>query len=107
MRYRRLGRSGLKVSELSLGAWVTYGSQVGEQGALQCMSAAYEAGVNFFDNAEAYGHGQPEITMGNVLQRVGWRRESLGISTKIFWAGDGPNDKRCAHNHIPEGVPAS
>ena len=107
MRYRRLGRSGLKVSELSLGAWVTYGSQVDEKGAFDCMSAAYEAGVNFFDNAEAYGHGQAEITMGNVLQRAGWRRESLVISTKIFWGGDGPNDKGLSHKHVIEGVHAA
>jgi voltage-dependent potassium channel beta subunit len=107
MRYRRLGRSGLKVSELSLGAWVTYGSQVDEQGALECMSAAYDAGVNFFDNAEAYGGGRAEITMGNVLQRVGWKRESLVLSTKIFWGGDGPNDRGLSHKHIIEGVHAA
>jgi voltage-dependent potassium channel beta subunit len=107
MRYRRLGRSGLKVSELSLGAWVTYGSQVDEKGAFDCMSAAYDAGVNFFDNAEAYGHGRAEITMGNVLQKAGWRRESLVISTKIFWGGDGPNDKGLSHKHVIEGVHAA
>ncbi|HEV3191206.1 MAG TPA: aldo/keto reductase [Polyangiaceae bacterium] len=107
MRYRRLGRSGLKVSELSLGAWVTYGSQVDEQGALECMSAAHDAGVNFFDNAEAYGGGRAEITIGNVLQRVGWRRESLVLSTKIFWGGDGPNDRGLSHKHIIEGVHAA
>jgi len=86
---------------------VTYGSQVDEQGALECMSAAYEAGVNFFDNAEAYGGGRAEITMGNVLQRVGWRRESLVLSTKIFWGGDGPNDRGLNHKHIIEGVHAA
>ena len=107
MRYRRLGRSGLKVSELSLGAWVTYGSQVDEQGALECMSAAHDAGVNFFDNAEAYGGGRAEITIGNVLQRVGWRRESLVLSTKIFWGGDGPNDRGLSHKHIIEGMHAA
>jgi voltage-dependent potassium channel beta subunit len=107
MRYRQLGRSGLKVSELSLGAWVTYGSQVDEKAAFDCMSAAYEAGVNFFDNAEAYGHGRAEITMGNVLQKAGWRRESLVISTKIFWGGDGPNDKGLSHKHVIEGVHAA
>jgi voltage-dependent potassium channel beta subunit len=107
MRYRRLGRSGLKLSELSLGAWVTYGSQVGEQTAFECMIAAYEGGVNFFDNAEAYGGGKAEITMGNVIQRAGWRRESLVVSTKIFWGGDGPNDKGLSHKHIVEGLHAS
>jgi voltage-dependent potassium channel beta subunit len=104
MRYRRLGRSGLKVSELSLGAWVTYGAQVGDETALECMTAAYEAGVNFFDNAEAYGAGRAEDTMGRVLRRVGWRRESFVVSTKIFWGGEGPNDKGLSHKHVIEGL---
>jgi voltage-dependent potassium channel beta subunit len=104
MRYRRLGRTGLKLSELSLGAWITYGSQVGEQAAFECMTAAYDAGVNFFDNAEAYGGGKAEITMGNVIQRAGWRRESIVVSTKIFWGGDGPNDKGLSHKHVVEGL---
>ena len=77
MQYRRLGKSGLKVSALSLGAWITYGGQVGEQVADECMTAAYEAGVNFFDNAEIYANGNAEIVMGNVLKRKGWRREGL------------------------------
>ncbi|HYN88990.1 MAG TPA: aldo/keto reductase, partial [Ardenticatenaceae bacterium] len=75
MNYRRLGRAGLKVSELSLGAWVTYGGQVGEDTARQCMQAAYDAGVNFFDNAEAYAGGNAVIVMGNVIKEMGWRRE--------------------------------
>jgi voltage-dependent potassium channel beta subunit len=104
MRYRRLGRSGLKLSELSLGAWVTYGAQVGDETALECMTAAYEAGVNFFDNAEAYGAGRAEETMGRVLRRVGWRRESFVVSTKIFWGGEGPNDKGLSHKHVIEGL---
>ncbi|MDP9002192.1 MAG: aldo/keto reductase [Myxococcota bacterium] len=104
MRYRRLGRSGLKVSELSLGAWVTFGAQVGEDTARECMTAAYDAGVNFFDNAEAYGSGQAEIVMGNVIQKNGWRRETLVVSTKIFWGGDGPNEQGLSHKHIIEGV---
>ncbi len=104
MNYRRLGRSGLQVSELSLGAWVTYGGQVGEDVARACMKAAYDAGVNFFDNAEAYANGNAEIVMGNVVKKAGWRRESLVISTKIFWGGQGPNDKGLSHKHIIEGV---
>ena len=74
MEYRRLGRAGLKVSALSLGAWVTYGGQVGEEIAQACMTAAIEHGVNFFDNAEGYAGGQAEIVMGNVIQKAGWRR---------------------------------
>jgi voltage-dependent potassium channel beta subunit len=107
MHYRRLGRSGLKVSELSLGAWVTYGSQVGEEIALECMTAAYDAGVNFFDNAEAYANGQAETTMGNVIKSAGFRRESIVVSTKIFWGGSGPNDKGLSHKHVIEGVHAA
>ena len=72
MNFRRLGTAGLKLSELSLGAWVTYGGQVGEDLALKCMGAAYDAGVNFFDNAEAYAGGNAEIVMGNVLKKMGW-----------------------------------
>ena len=104
MRYRQLGRSGLKVSELSLGAWVTFGSQVGDDVTFECMSAAYDAGVNFFDNAEAYGNGKAEVAMGNALRRAGWRRESIVVSTKIFWGGDGPNDCGLCHKHVIEGV---
>lgn len=104
MEYRRLGRAGIKVSALSLGAWVTYGGQVGQQAADACMIAAYEAGVNFFDNAEGYASGQAEIVMGNTIKSQGWRRESLVISTKIFFGGQGPNDQGLSHKHIIEGV---
>lgn len=104
MKYRHLGKAGIKLSELSLGAWVTYGGQVGEEVADQCMHAAYEAGVNFFDNAEAYANGNAEIVMGNVIKKAGWRREDLVISTKIFWGGEGPNDRGLSHKHIIEGV---
>lgn len=102
MNYRRLGNSGLKLSELSLGAWVTYGGQVGEEAALKCMAAAYDAGVNFFDNAEAYAAGNAEIVMGNVFKRMGWRRESFVVSSKVFWGGEGPNDQGLSHKHIYE-----
>lgn len=104
MNYRHLGKAGIKLSELSLGAWVTYGGQVGEENAYDCMTAAYEAGVNFFDNAEAYAGGNAEIVMGNVLRRTGWKRESYVISTKIFWGGKGPNDTGLNYKHIVEGV---
>ncbi|MEJ2708514.1 MAG: aldo/keto reductase [Anaerolineales bacterium] len=107
MEYRFLGSSGLKLSALSLGAWVTYGEQVGEDAAYQCMKAAYEAGVNFFDNAEAYASGQAEVVMGNVIKRMGWKRSDLVVSTKIFWGGDGPNDRGLSYKHILEGTNAS
>lgn len=107
MEYRNLGTSGLKISALSLGAWVTYGGQVGEEVAFECMTAAYEAGVNFFDNAEAYAGGQAEVVMGNVIKRTGWKRSDLVISTKIFWGGDGPNDTGLSRKHLIEGTNAS
>jgi voltage-dependent potassium channel beta subunit len=102
MNYRRLGSSGLKVSELSLGAWVTYGGQVGEEVATECMSAAYDVGVNFLDNAEAYAHGNAETVMGNVIKKLGWPRESLVISSKVFWGGERPNSSGLSRKHVYE-----
>lgn len=94
MNYRHLGRSGLKVSELSFGSWVTFGNQIGEDLVYECMAAAYGAGVNFFDNAEVYASGQSETVMGNVLKKLAWRRGSYLVSTKFFWGlHDGPNEK--------------
>jgi voltage-dependent potassium channel beta subunit len=104
MNYRRLGKSGLKLSELSFGAWVTFGGQVGADVARECMAAAYDAGVNFFDNAEGYAAGQAEIVMGEAIKALGWRRESVVVSTKIFWGGEGPNDTGLSHKHVIEGV---
>ncbi len=94
MNYRRLGSAGLKLSELSLGSWVTYGAQVDESKSIALMKSAYDAGVNFFDNAEAYALGQSEIIMGNTLKKLGWRRVSYSISTKFFWGlNEGPNER--------------
>ncbi len=110
MEYRHLGSSGLQLSALSLGAWVTYGEQVGEQIAFDCMQVAYDNGVNFFDNAESYGNGQAEIVMGNVLKRMGWKRQELVLSTKIFWGNDfikGVNSTGLSRKHILEAIDAS
>ena len=104
MEYRHLGKAGVKVSELSLGAWVTYGYQFGVPEAKAIMSAAYDAGVNFFDNAEAYANGEAEIIMGKALKELGWARKDYLISTKIFWGGSGPNDRGLSYKHIIEGV---
>jgi voltage-dependent potassium channel beta subunit len=94
MNYRRLGNSGLKVSELSFGSWVTYGNQLDAGLARECMAAAYDAGVNFFDNAEVYAKGRSETIMGEVLRALGWRRSSYVVSTKFYWGlHDGPNEK--------------
>ena len=92
----------MKVSELSLGAWVTYGGQVGEEGTTKCMSAAYDLGVNFYDNAEAYAHGNAETVMGNVIKKLGWRREDIVVSSKVFWGGKGPNEEGLSRKHIYE-----
>jgi voltage-dependent potassium channel beta subunit len=85
MEYRRLGRSGLKVSVLSFGSWVTFGPQLDDGLAADCLGAAWEAGVNFFDNAEAYSGGESERIMGKAIARLGWPRHSYVVSTKIFW----------------------
>jgi len=104
MEYRQLGKAGVKVSELSLGAWITYGNQFGVKEAKEIMAAAYDAGVNFFDNAELYADGQAEIVMGKALKELGWARKDYLVSTKIFWGGKGPNDSGLSYKHIIEGV---
>ena len=94
MQYRRLGRSGLKLSALSFGSWVTYGNQMGEDAARECMAAAHDAGVNFFDNAEVYEKGKSETLMGASLKKLGWRRSSYVVSTKFYWGlNEGPNER--------------
>ena len=107
MEYRFLGRSGLKVSALSFGSWVTFGKQIDEDIAYDSMKTAYDAGVNFFDNAEVYAGGQSETMMGNVIQKAGWKRSDLVLSTKIFWGGEGPNDQGLSFKHIKEGTEAA
>jgi len=94
LNYRRLGRCGLQVSELSFGSWVTYGNQLDTRTARECMAAAWDAGVNFFDNAEIYARGEAERIMGTVLKELGWPRSRVVVSTKFYWGlGDGPNEK--------------
>ncbi|MCB1151248.1 aldo/keto reductase [bacterium] len=107
MEYRRLGRSGLKVSALSFGAWVTFDDQLDVDAALACMAAAYERGCNFFDNAEVYANGKAEEIMGAAIAKAGWKRSDLVLSTKIFWGGKGPNDRGLSRKHILEGADAA
>ncbi|MBU8871743.1 MAG: aldo/keto reductase [Gemmatimonadales bacterium] len=107
MEYRFLGSSGLKVSALSFGSWVTFGDQMQVEPAYQCMKTAYDAGVNFFDNAEVYADGESEKIMGEVLRKTGWKRSDLVLSTKIFWGGKGPNDRGLSRKHIFEGTDAA
>jgi voltage-dependent potassium channel beta subunit len=100
MQYRRLGKSGLQVSVLSFGSWVTFGSQVGDDTAEKCMKLAYDNGVNFFDNAEAYASGKSEIVMGNILKKMNWDRSSYIVSTKVFWGGKKPTQMGLSRKHI-------
>ena len=100
MIYNRLGHSGLKVSALSLGSWVTYGRHIDEQSSRACVMAALEHGVNFIDSAEAYASGQAEIVLGRIISDL--RREDLVLSSKVFWGGDGPNDMGLNRKHVTE-----
>src|SRR5512141_1559702 len=97
MEYGHVGRAGIRVSELSFGSWVTFGKQVDVSAAVECMAAAYEAGVNFFDNAEVYSRGKSEEVMGAALKQLGWRRGSYLVSTKFFW---GLNRNVNEHNSL-------
>jgi voltage-dependent potassium channel beta subunit len=106
MHYRRLGHSGLKVSEISLGSWVTFGEQVDQQLATDLIHAAYEAGINFFDNADIYASGQAEMLMGAAIKDL--PREALVLSSKVFWPTmPGPNGRGLSRKHIMESVHAS
>ena len=100
MEYRRLGKSGLKVSEFSFGAWVTFGKQVGVDDASKLIGSAYDAGVNFFDNAEGYEAGQAEEVMGDAIKKLGLSRDTYAVSTKVFFGGPGPLNKGLNRKHI-------
>ncbi|MCU1578982.1 MAG: aldo/keto reductase [Rhodoglobus sp.] len=107
MEYRRLGRSGLKVSELSLGSWVTFGKQVDEKEAMALMSLAYDEGINFFDNAEGYEAGASEALMGAALEKLGWGRDSYAVSSKVFWGGDKPTQRGLSRKHVTDACHAA
>ena len=100
MIYNRLGQSGLRVSALSLGSWVTYGRHIDEQASRACVLAALEHGVNFIDSAEAYASGQAEVVLGSIISEL--RREDLVLSSKVFWGGSGPNDMGLNRKHVTE-----
>lgn len=110
MEYRRLGKSGLQVSVLSLGSWLTFGKQIGDDVAENLMKIAYDKGVNFFDNAEIYAQGQSEIVMGNILKKMGWRRSSYVVASKVFFGYGGfnkPNEVGLSRKHVIEGCHAA
>lgn len=107
MEYKRLGKSGLKVSSLSLGSWLTFGNQISDDIAKELMYTAYDKGVNFFDNAEVYAKGKSEIVMGNILAESGWSRDSYIVSSKVFWGGDKPTQNGLNRKHIFEACHAA
>ncbi|KAK0635929.1 NADP-dependent oxidoreductase domain-containing protein [Bombardia bombarda] len=108
MEYRFLGRSGLQVSAISLGGWLTYGGHVDREGTFACMKAAYDCGVNFFDCAEGYASGESEKVMGEAIKKYGWKRNDLVISTKLYWGGGfgeiKVNNTGLSRKHIIEGM---
>ena len=109
MNYRHLGNAGLQVSELSFGSWVTFHNQVDLDATMKMMEAAYDAGANFFDNAEVYAGGLSEEIMGEALRRLGWRRGSYLVSTKLYWGmHDNPNEKNTLNRkYLLEAVDGS
>lgn len=102
MEYRRLGRSGLQVSALSLGSWLTFGNQIADDVAEQLMVTAYENGVTYFDNAENYALGKSEEVMGRLLKKLGWTRETYVLGSKVFWGGQLPNQLGLSRKHLVE-----
>jgi voltage-dependent potassium channel beta subunit len=102
MQYNKLGSAGIRLSEIGFGSWITFAKQLGIKEVKDMMHAAVDHGVNFFDNAEGYAHGEAETLMGKILQD--FRREDLVVSTKIFWGGNGPNDTGLSRKHLIEGT---
>lgn len=109
MEYRRLGKSGLQVSALSLGSWLTFGNQISDKTADELMGIAYDSGVNFFDNAEGYAEGKSEEVMGKILKAHKWERESFVVSSKVFFGTEnkGPNRVGLSRKHVIEACNAA
>jgi voltage-dependent potassium channel beta subunit len=107
MQYRRLGKAGVQVSAFSFGSWLTFAQQVEDGTAEACMKIAYDHGINFFDNAEAYAQGQSEVVMGHILQKMGWPRDTYLVSSKVFWGGELPNQKGLSRKHVTEACHAA
>lgn len=109
MEYRRLGKSGLQLSELSFGSWITFGNQIGDTTSEELMKMAYDAGINFFDNAEVYANGQSEVVMGNILHKMGWPRDTYTVSSKVFFGAGGklPTQRGLHRKHVTEAAEAA
>ncbi|MEL6675666.1 MAG: aldo/keto reductase [Bacteroidota bacterium] len=107
MEYRSLGKTGLPVSALSFGSWLTFGKQIKDGIAEECMKVAYDGGINFFDNAEIYARGESERVMGNILKKMGWGRDTFIVSSKVFWGGDLPTQKGLSRKHVVDACHAA
>ena len=107
MNYRRLGKTGLKVSELSYGSWVTFSFQIGQKKVNEMLKLAYDNGINFFDNAEAYTSGESEKLMGKGIKDLGWGRDTYIVSSKVFWGGQNPTQNGLSHKHIIDACHAA
>ena len=107
MEYRNLGNSGLKISALSFGSWVTFVNQLNEKEATECMAYAFDQGVNFFDNAEAYASGKSEILMGKIIKKLNWNRDSFIVSSKAFWGGELPTQRGLSKKHLNDACIAA
>lgn len=109
MEYRRLGKSGLQLSAVSLGSWLTFGKQISDKTADQLMGIAYDAGVNFFDNAEVYADGESERVMGKILKSKKWERDTFVVSSKVFFGAErkGPNQRGLSRKHVIEACDAA
>ena len=107
MKYRNLGKSGLKISELSYGSWVTFSFQIDTSKAAEMMRIAYDEGVNFFDNAEAYANGKSEEIMGQALKKLGLPRDTYCLSSKVFWGGELPTQRGLSAKHIHDACNAA
>ena len=107
MEYRRLGQSGLQLSALSYGSWVTFSFQLDDSEAQKMLHAAYDAGVNFFDNAEVYAEGESERIMGRVLRKTGWGRDTYCVSSKAYWGGGRPTQRGLSRKHLTDACHAA
>ena len=107
MEYRRLGKSGLQVSAFSFGSWVTFAKQVDIAPAKDLLQAAYDAGINFFDNAEGYEQGRSELVMGQSIDELGWSRDSYIVSSKVFWGGQKPTQRGLSAKHVTDAAHAA
>lgn len=107
MEYRRLGKSGLKISAMSFGSWVTFSTQVSLKPAIEMMSYAYDNGINFFDNAEVYAQGESEKIMGEALKKLNWGRDTFIVSSKVFWGGEKPTQLGLSRKHVVDACEAA